>query len=115
VAAVVTKSRLDIEGELEELRRLAYGENSEDDGRGESSAKVLRLESSARASVPSKLLRNANGMVVDLRFVGTNSDRPAVLPAVARVELEQGKQLGNGKNRRRRVIRLELELEEEFE
>jgi hypothetical protein len=97
---VETKSRLDIERELEKLRRLALG------GRGKKpESPPLLLSGKGAAPVPADALSKATGVLVDLRFVSDGSSHGA--PGVIRIELPPRE-----KGARAR-LQLEIDIEED--
>ncbi len=101
VRKVETKSRLDIERELEKLRRMALGT-----GRGKKAEPPpLVLRGKATASIPAEALEKASGVMVDLRFVSESSSHPA--PGVVRIELPPRE-----KGARTR-LQLEIEIDED--
>jgi hypothetical protein len=102
VRKVETKSRLDIERELEKLRRLAYGRGR---GKRADSAPPLVLTGKGSAPIPADALANASGVVVDLRFVSETSSHPA--PGVVRIELPRREKGARTK------LQLEIEIEED--
>jgi hypothetical protein len=95
---VETKSRIDIERELEKLRRLAFGERSP---RKTESKTPVTLKGKGSLQVPPKTLAKASGILVDLRLVSGSSAQP--VPGVVRIELPPGEKGAR--------TRLELEIE----
>ena len=103
VRKVETQSRLDIERELEKLRRMAFGGTR---GRKDEPAPPsLILSGKGRAQVPAEAMAKASGVVVDLRVVGDGSSHNA--PSVAKIDLPP-RQKGA-----RTRLRLEIEIEED--
>jgi signal recognition particle receptor subunit beta len=100
VQRVETKSRIDIERELEKLRRLAFGERTP---RKTESKAPIALKGKGSLQVPLKTLAKASGILVDLRLVSGSSTQP--VPGVVRIELPPGE----------KGARLELEIEIEPE
>jgi hypothetical protein len=101
VRKVETKSRLDIERELEKLRRMALGA-----GRGKKAEPPpVVLTGKGTAPISADALEKASGVVVDLRFVSESSSHPA--PGVVRIELPPRE-----KGARTR-LQLEIEIEED--
>jgi signal recognition particle receptor subunit beta len=82
VRKVETQSRLDIERELEKLRRLAFGGAR---GRKTEPAPPIVLTGKGSARVPVNALEKASGVVVDLRLVSEASTHSS--PGVLRIEL----------------------------
>ncbi len=102
VRKVETQSRVDIERELEKLRRMAFGGAR---GRKNESAPPMVLSGKGSAQVPPEALAKASGVVVDLRLVSEGASHSA--PSVARIELPP-----HQKGARTR-LRLEIEIEED--
>jgi signal recognition particle receptor subunit beta len=102
VRKVETLSRVDIERELEKLRRVAFGGSR---GRKDEPASPVLLSGKGRAQVPAEALAKASGVVVDLRLVSESSSHTS--PSVARIELPP-----HEKGARTR-LRLDIELEED--
>jgi hypothetical protein len=99
VRKVETKSRLDIERELEKLRRMALGAAR---GKKTEPAPVV-LTGEGTAPVSPDALARASGVVVDLRFVSESASHP--VPGVVRIELPP----------REKGVRTRLQLEIEIE
>jgi len=102
VRKIETQSRVDIERELEKLRRLAFGGAR---GRKTESVPPLVLTGKGSAQVPADALAKASGVVVDLRLVSEGSSLS--LPAVVRIELPP-----RDKGARTR-LHLDIEIEED--
>ena len=102
VRQVETQSRLDIERELEKLRRMAFGGAR---GKKSESAPPTILTGKGSAQLPADTLAKASGVVVDLRFVSETSSHPA--PGVVRIELPPRE-----KGARTR-LQLDIEIEED--
>jgi hypothetical protein len=100
---IATKSRLDIERELESLRSMAFGGSREK--RGAPSAALISAR--GEALVPRAALEKASGLVVDLRLVAEGMSHP--VPGVVRVELPPH---SPGEKAR---LKLEIELQEDGE
>jgi hypothetical protein len=101
---VETKSRIDIERELEKLRRMAFGERTP--RKGEARASVT-VKGKGSLHLPPATLAKASGILVDLRLVSGSSAQP--VPGVVRIELPPGE-----KGLRTR-LELEIEIEPEGE
>jgi signal recognition particle receptor subunit beta len=102
VRKVETMSRVDIERELEKLRRVAFrGSRAK---RDEPASPVV-LSGKGRAQVPAEALAKASGVVVDLHLVSEGSSHSS--PSVARIELPP-----HEKGARTR-LRVDIELEED--
>jgi signal recognition particle receptor subunit beta len=102
VRKVETQSRLDIERELEKLRRMAFGGAR---GKKTESSPPVVLTGKGSARVPADALAKASGVVVDLRLVSEASSHGA--PGVVRIELPPRE-----KGARTR-LQLEIEIEED--
>ena len=102
IRKVETKSRMDIERELEKLRLLAFG-----GGRGKKadSAPPVVLTGKGSAQIGAEALEKASGVVVDLRFVSETSSHS--VPGVVGIELPPRE-----KGARTR-LHLDIEIEEE--
>ncbi|HLE69728.1 MAG TPA: hypothetical protein VJH87_08610, partial [Vicinamibacteria bacterium] len=102
VRKVETQSRVDIERELEKLRRMAFG-----GGRGKKTESIppLVLNGKGSAQIPADALAKASGILVDLRLVSEASSHSS--PGVVRIELPPRE-----KGARTR-LRLEIEIEED--
>ncbi len=99
---VETLSRVDIERELEKLRRMAFGGAR---GKKTESIPLLVLNGKGSAQIPADALAKASGILVDLRLISEASSHSS--PGVARIELPPRE-----KGARTR-LRLEIEIEEE--
>jgi signal recognition particle receptor subunit beta len=82
VRKVETQSRVDIERELEKLRRMAFGTAR---GKKAESSPPTILTGKGSAQVPADILAKASGVVVDLRLVSEGASHGA--PGVVRIEL----------------------------
>jgi hypothetical protein len=102
VRRVETQSRVDIERELEKLRRMAFGGAR---GKKSDSAPPLVLTGKGSAQVPADALAKASGVFVDLRLVSEASSHSS--PGVVRIELPP-RERGT-----RTRLRLEIELEDD--
>jgi signal recognition particle receptor subunit beta len=102
VRKVETQSRVDIERELEKLRRVAFGGAR---GKKSESTPPLVLSGKGSAQIPADALAKASGVVVDLRLVSEGSSHSS--PGVVRIELPPRE-----KGARTR-LRLEIEIEED--
>jgi signal recognition particle receptor subunit beta len=102
VRKVETQSRVDIERELEKLRRMAFGGAR---GKKTESIPPLVLNGKGSAQIPADALAKASGILVDLRLVSEASSHSS--PGVVRIELPPRK-----KGARTR-LRLEIEIEED--
>jgi hypothetical protein len=102
VQKVETQSRVDIERELEKLRRMAFGGARR---KKSDSAPPLVLTGKGSAQIPADALAKASGIVVDLRLVSEASSHSS--PGVVRIELPPRE-----KGARTR-LRLEIEIEED--
>jgi signal recognition particle receptor subunit beta len=102
VRRVETQSRVDIERELEKLRRMAFGGAR---GKKSDSTPPLVLTGKGSTQIPANVLAKASGVVVDLRLVAGASSHSS--PGVARIELPPRE-----KGTRTR-LRLEIEIEED--
>jgi len=102
VRKVETQSRVDIERELEKLRRMAFGGAR---GKKTESIPPLVLNGKGSAQIPADALAKASGILVDLRLVSEASSHSS--PGVVRIELPPRE-----KGARTR-LRLEIEIEED--
>ena len=102
VRRVETQSRVDIERELEKLRRMAFGGAR---GKKSDSAPPLVLTGKGSVQVPADALAKASGVFVDLRLVSEASSHSS--PGVVRIELPP-RERGT-----RTRLRLEIELEDD--
>ncbi len=102
VRKVETKSRPDVERELEKLRRMAFGGAR---GRKTEAPPPAVVTGRGSVRVPADALAKASGVVVDLRLVTEGSSHPAL--GVVRVELPPRE----GASRTR--LQLEIEIEED--
>ncbi|MGH9335972.1 MAG: GTP-binding protein [Vicinamibacteria bacterium] len=101
---VETKSRLDIERELEQLRQMAFGAPR---SRKPPPPSTLLLTGKGTALVPAETLARASGLAVDLKLVADGSTH--VAPAVVRIELPPHERGGRAR------LSLEIEIGEEPE
>jgi signal recognition particle receptor subunit beta len=101
IRRVETQSRVDIERELEKLRRMAFGGAR---GRKSDSSPPLVLTGKGSALVPADSLANASGIVVDLRLASETSSLS--YPGVVKIELPP-REKGRGTR-----LRLDIEIEE---
>jgi signal recognition particle receptor subunit beta len=102
VRKVETQSRMDIERELEKLRRMAFGGAR---GRTTEATAALVLNGKGSTRIPADALAKASGVLVDLRLVSETSSHSS--PAVVRIELPPRE-----KGARTRLL-LEIEIEED--
>jgi signal recognition particle receptor subunit beta len=102
VRKIETQSRVDIERELEKLRRMAFGSAR---GKKAESAPSAVVTGKGKARVPADVLAKASGVVVDLRLVSEGSSH--VAPGVVRIELPPAEE---GSRKR---LELEIEIEED--
>jgi len=102
VRRVETQSRVDIERELEKLRRMAFGGAR---GKKSDSAPPVVLKGKGSAQVPADALAKASGVVVDLRLVSEASSHSS--PGVVKIELP-AREKGT-----RTLLRLDIEIEED--
>jgi hypothetical protein len=100
VRRVETQSRVDIERELEKLRRMAFGGAR---GKKSDSAPPVVLTGKGSAQVPAETLAKASGVVVDLRLVSEASSHSS--PGVVKIELP-AREKGT-----RTLLRLDIEIE----
>jgi signal recognition particle receptor subunit beta len=103
VRTVETKSKLDIERELEKLREMAFG--GARSKKGAAPGPAISLTGKGTASIPSEVWSAATGLVVDVRLVGEGSSHTA--PGVVRLELPPRAPGESGR------VRLEIDLESE--
>jgi hypothetical protein len=101
---VATKSRMDIERELESLRAMAFGASR--DQRDAQGSETL-LSARGDALVPRSALEKASGLVVDLRLVAEGMSHP--VPGVVRIELPPHRKGAKAR------LKLEIELQEDGE
>jgi mutual gliding-motility protein MglA len=102
VRKVETQSRVDIERELEKLRRMAFGGAR---GKKSESPPPLVLTGKGSARFPADALEKASGLVADVRLVSEDSSHSS--PGVVKIELPPRE-----KGARTR-LRLEIEIEED--
>jgi mutual gliding-motility protein MglA len=101
---VATKSRLDVERELEALRAMALGT-----GRVKKAAEpppTLIVAAKGKAAVPKGAITRANGLVVDVKLVGDGMSHAST--GVIRCEMPP-----HEAGERRARLRLEVELQED--